>query len=257
MPFTPSHIAAVLPLVSSERVRRVVDPWALALGAMVPDLPIFLPFLPDYMIWHSVKGVLTLAPLAVLLLTVIFHGLLRDPLTALLPPSLAGRAAALVPGRYGLRHLPGVLAGGALGAFTHMAWDSFTHSYSSALWGWSWLDARVAGLLPVFRVFQYVSTVVGLAVVLWWARRGLARMEFRAVPDRLALSRRARFGVLAATAVSTLAGTVIWPLVFPPDSRAAIVTRMGAGVVAGCFLGLLAYAVTWRLRQVMAVFEGA
>ncbi|GAA3441532.1 DUF4184 family protein [Planomonospora venezuelensis] len=257
MPFTPSHIAAVLPLVSSERVRRVLDPWALALGTMVPDLPIFLPFLPDYSIWHSAKGVLVLAPPAVVLLMVLFHGFLRDPLTTLLPPSLVGRAAALAPRRYGLRHLPGVLAGGVLGAFTHMAWDSFTHSYSSAIWGWAWLDARLAGTIQVFRVFQYVSTVVGLAAVLWWAWRGLTRMEPRPVPGRLAVSGRARFGALSATAVSTLLGAATWPLVFPPDSRAAMATRLGAGVVVGCFLGLFAYALVWRLRQVMAVFERA
>ncbi|WP_068926090.1 DUF4184 family protein [Planobispora rosea] len=257
MPFTPSHIAAVLPLISSERARRVLDPWALALGTMVPDLPIFLPFLPDYMIWHSLPGVLTLAPPAVTLLLIVFHGFLRDPLTALLPPSLSGRAASLAPGRYGLRRLPAVLVGGAAGAFTHMAWDSFTHSYSSALWGWQWLDTRVAGLVPLFRVLQYASTIVGLAVVVAWLRRGLNRMEPRPVPDRLVLSVRARRGVLAATAGSILLWAVLWPAIFPPDSRAAVLTRMGAGVVVGCCLGLLVHAVIWRLRRGVAGFDSA
>ncbi|GII03978.1 DUF4184 family protein [Planobispora takensis] len=256
MPFTPSHIAAVLPLVSSERMRRLLDPWALTLGAMAPDLPIFLPFLPDYRIWHSVAGVLTLVPVAVVLLMVGFHGLLREPLTALLPASLAGRAADLAPGRYGVRRLPAVLAGGVAGAFTHMAWDSFTHSYSSAVWGWQWLDARVAGLLPVFRVLQYLSTLAGLAVVIWWARRRLIRMEPRPVPARLAMSGRTRRRVLAATVVATLLGAAAWPLLFPPDSPSAVVTRLGAGAMAGCSLGLLAYAVTWRFRKTVTVFEG-
>nr|BFE82631.1 hypothetical protein GCM10020093_052320 [Planobispora longispora] len=178
---------------------------------MVPDLPIFLPFLPDYVIWHSPAGVLTLAPLAVALLMIVFHGLLRDPLTALLPPSLSGRAAALAPGRYGPRRLPAVLAGGVIGAFTHMMWDSFTHSYSAELWGWQWLDTRVAGVLPLFRVFQYVSTVIGLAAVVAWAWRGLNRMEPRPVPERLALSVRTRYAVLAATAGSILLWTAAWP----------------------------------------------
>ncbi|MEV4086855.1 DUF4184 family protein, partial [Nonomuraea fuscirosea] len=99
MPFTPSHIAAVLPLIASSRLRRIVDPWALAMGAMVPDLPIFLPFLPDYTDWHSWLGVVTIDPLAVLILLPFFHLVLRDPLISLLPPALAGRAALLTPER--------------------------------------------------------------------------------------------------------------------------------------------------------------
>nr|BFE82630.1 hypothetical protein GCM10020093_052310 [Planobispora longispora] len=46
-------------------------------------------------------------------------------------------------------------------------------------------------------------------------------------------------------------------LLFPPDSRSAVLTRLGAGVMVGCCLGLLAYAVTWQLRRVMAGFESA
>jgi hypothetical protein len=249
VPFTPSHVAAVLPFASSERIRRVLDPWALALGAMVPDLPIFLPFLPDYMIWHSVGGVLTLDLLAVLLLLTVFHGFLRDPLTALLPPSLAGRAAALAPGRYGVRRIPAVVAGGVAGAFTHLFWDSFTHSYSSAIWGWAWLDVRVAGLVPVFRVLQYASTAAGLAAVLWWAWRGLSRMEPRALPGHLALSRRARRGVLGATAAATALGGAVWPLLFPPSGWAETGTRVGAGVVVGCCTLLLGYATVWRFSS--------
>ncbi|MEV4376851.1 DUF4184 family protein [Streptosporangium sp. NPDC049644] len=257
VPFTPSHVAAVLPLVSSERMRRLLDPWALALGAMVPDLPIFFPFLPDYMIWHSYKGVLTIDPFAVAVLLAVFHLVLRDPLTALLPPGLAGRAAALTPGMYGVRRLPAVIAGGAVGALTHKLWDSFTHSYSSAMWGWSWLDTRVADVIPLFRLLQYTSTVVGLAVVLWWAWRGLSGMEPRPVPERLIISARGRMAVFLATALSVLLGAIAWPIAFPPRGMAELVTRLGAGVVVGCSAMLLVHALIWQLRRVVAVFEGA
>ncbi|MGC5015367.1 DUF4184 family protein [Streptosporangium sp. DT93] len=257
MPFTPSHVAAVLPLISSERVRRLLDPWALALGAMVPDLPIFFPFLPDYMIWHSIRGVLTIDPFAVVVLLAVFHLLLRDPLTALLPPGLAGRAAALTPGMYGIRRLPAVVAGGIVGALSHKVWDSFTHSYSAALWGWTWLDGRVGDVISVFRLLQYTSTVVGLALVVWWAWRGLAAMEPRPVPERLILPAGERAAVLVATAASILLGALAWTIAFPSGTRAELVTRIGAGVVVGCSAMLLVYALIWQLRRVMAVFEGA
>ncbi len=257
MPFTPSHVAAVLPLISSARTRRVLDPWALALGAMVPDLPIFFSFLPDYRIWHSLRGVFTIDAFAVVVLFVLFHGLLRDPLTALLPARLAGRAASLAPEKYGLLRLPAVVAGGAVGALTHKLWDSFTHSYSQSVWGWEWLAAPAVGPLPTFRVLQYLSSVIGLAVVLWWSRRGLSRMEPVAVPERLTLSGPVRHGVILAAVAATLMGAAVWPRIYPASSRAELITRMGAGVVVGCCALLVVYAVMWQLRRVVAVFQGA
>jgi hypothetical protein len=257
VPFTPSHIAAVLPLISSERIRRVLDPWALALGAMVPDLPIFFPFLPDYSFWHSLRGVLTIDPFAVVVLLAVFHVLLRDPLTALLPLGLAGRAASVIPGMYGLRQLPSVVAGGIVGAFTHKFWDSFTHSYSSGVWGWDRLDDRVADLFPLFRLLQYASTVIGLAIVLWWAWRGLSRMEPQVLPERLVLPSGVRRGVFRVTALSIPLGAIAWSAIFPWEGVSQLVTRLGAGVVVGCCVPLLAYALIWQLRRAMTVFEGA
>ncbi|MFI6919902.1 DUF4184 family protein [Nonomuraea spiralis] len=256
MPFTPSHIAAVLPLVASERGRRLADPWALALGTMVPDLPIFLPFLPVYGDWHSWTGVLTLDLAAVLVLLPLFHLVLRDPLIALLPPSLAGRAALLRPGRP--RFLP-VVAGGVIGAATHVFWDSFTHSYSSARWG-TWLDTPVHGTTKLFGVLQYTSSAVGLAVVVGWAWRALSRMSAADVPGRLRTSPAVRWAVLAACALGTVAGALVWPLVDEPNPALgfrSVVTKTGAGTVVGLSAVLACYAIVWQVRRRVAVSEGA
>lgn len=54
MPLTPSHVAAVLPL------RRLGLPTAaLAIGSMVPDVPIFIGRLSGHRLTHSLTGVLT------------------------------------------------------------------------------------------------------------------------------------------------------------------------------------------------------
>ncbi|NUR84503.1 MAG: DUF4184 family protein [Nonomuraea sp.] len=256
MPFTPSHIAAVLPLAASARTRRFVDPWALALGAMVPDLPIFLPFLPVYGNWHSWTGVFTLDLAAVLLLLPLFHGVLRDPLIALLPPSLAGRAARLGPWRP--RIVP-VVAGAVIGSITHVFWDSFTHSYASARWG-DWLDTPVYGTIKLFGVLQYTSSVVGLAVVVWWAWRGLSRMPAAAVPERLRIAPALRWSVLGACSAGTVAGALLWPLVDEPDPAfgiRSVITKTGAGTVIGLGVVLACYAIVWQVRRLMAVSEGA
>ncbi|MER7502772.1 DUF4184 family protein [Nonomuraea pusilla] len=256
VPFTPSHMAAVLPLVSSSRVRRFADPWALALGAMVPDLPIFMPFLPDYTNWHSWTGVVTIDLVAVLVLLPLLHGVFRDPLISLLPPSMAGRAAALRPER--LRVLPIVL-GGVAGAASHVLWDSFTHSTGPAHWG-EWLGVSVFGVIRLFRLLQYTSSVVGLAAVVWWAWRGLSRMSPVEVPHRLVISAKARWGVLAAGALGMVAGAVLWPMVDEPVPHLglpSVITKTGAGTVVGLCLVLTCYAAVWQVRRLVAVSERA
>ncbi|MGI5287631.1 DUF4184 family protein [Nonomuraea polychroma] len=256
MPFTPSHMAAVVPLIASPRVRRFADPWALAMGAMVPDLPIFLPFLPDYTNWHSWLGVVTIDLAAVLVLVPLFHWVFRDPLISLLPPSLAGRAALLAPDR--LRPLA-IAAGAVLGAATHVLWDSFTHSTAPAEWG-PWLSVSVFGVIRLFRLLQYTSSAIGLAVVVWWAWRGLSRMAVAPVPDRLRISSRTRWTVLAAGAAGVVAGALLWPLVDEPNPAfglPSVITKTGAGTVIGLCVVLTCYVVGWQVRRRMTVAEGA
>ncbi|MET8145270.1 DUF4184 family protein [Sphaerisporangium sp. NPDC005288] len=171
MPFTPAHVAVVIPLIGSPRVRKVLDPWALGVGAMVPDLPMFLPYLSNYSRWHSPAGVVTDDVAAVFVLLALLQFVLRDPLTALLPPRLAARVAAL-PGP-AWRRFPAIALGAAAGAATHVLWDSFTHEWGAALWGWAWMTAPVVGWLNGAQVAQYASSVLGLALTVWWVLRYL------------------------------------------------------------------------------------
>ncbi|GII78449.1 hypothetical protein Sru01_34310 [Sphaerisporangium rufum] len=166
MPFTPSHVAAVIPLILPARARRVLDPWALAVGAMVPDLPMFLPYLDDYAGWHSPRGVVTKDVAATVVLLALFQFVFRQPLTALLPERLARRVAAL-PGP-GWRRFPTVLLGAAAGAATHVLWDSFTHDWGTAFWSVPLLSAPIAGGVTGYQVLQYASSAAGLAAVAWW-----------------------------------------------------------------------------------------
>ncbi|WP_113699535.1 DUF4184 family protein [Nonomuraea lactucae] len=260
MPFTPSHIAAVLPLASSERARRLVDPWALTIGAMVPDLPIFLPFLatllPDYADWHSWRGVLTIDLAAVVVLLGLFHKVFRDPLISLLPPAFAGRAAALAPSWQYVRLLP-IVAGAVIGAGSHVLWDSFTHSTGPAEWG-DWLSYQVLGVIRLFRLLQYLSSVVGLAIVGWWVWRRLSRMAASPVPAHLRLSPNVRLGVLAAASAGTVAGAFLWPRVDPPDpvlGLPSVITKVGAGTVVGLCLVLTCYTLTWHAGRLVTAPE--
>lgn len=58
MPFTVSHVAAVLPVA-----RGTLPAAALVVGAMAPDIPYFLPRGPWSLPTHTLGGVLLWAPL--------------------------------------------------------------------------------------------------------------------------------------------------------------------------------------------------
>jgi hypothetical protein len=170
MPFTLAHPAAVLPL----RRLRLMRTVPLIIGAMTPDVPYYLPWriakhLPD--VTHTLLGTITLdLPIGLLLLLCVW--LLRAPLVAPLGPRARARCAAAIE-RFGSRPLNWVLAPLSIlvGAWTHLAWDSFTHADG-------WMVQRIPALsAPVSffsytgqlcHVLQYACSVFGLAVLAIW-----------------------------------------------------------------------------------------
>jgi hypothetical protein len=170
MPFTLAHPAAVLPLRRLARLRMA----PLIIGAITPDLPYYVParfahFGPET---HSVLGSFTTC-LALGYATLLAVFVLRRPLTAL----LSARARwlclrALAP--FSARPAEWALAAILLGVWTHLLWDSFTHTDG-------WAVRRVAALSApvvfgsysgtVCHVLQYLSSALGLAVMLWWYHR--------------------------------------------------------------------------------------
>ncbi|GII66254.1 hypothetical protein Skr01_63390 [Sphaerisporangium krabiense] len=252
MPFTPSHVAAVIPLISTARVRKVLDPWALGIGSMVPDLPMFLPYLDAYSRWHSPLGVVTNDVLATAVLLALFALVFRDPLTALLPAPVAARVAALPGPAWRAPHT--IALGAAAGAATHVLWDSFTHDWGAEFWGWSWMSASVFGWVPGYRLMQYACSALGLAAVAWWVTRALRSPGTipAPVPPRLAMPEKLRRAVLACTAAGACCTAAVWPLVDPPNPAfgwAHVVTRTGVGLIVGFCVVLTTYTLLWHLTR--------
>ncbi|GAA3827070.1 DUF4184 family protein [Sphaerisporangium flaviroseum] len=252
MPFTPSHVAAVIPLITSARARKVLDPWALGFGTMVPDLPMFLPYLDAYTRWHSPVGVVTDDVVAVFVLLALFQFVFRDPLTALLPARLAARVAAL-PGP-AWRRFPAIALGAATGAATHVVWDSFTHDWGAAFWGWGWLTAPVLGWVTGYRLVQYVSSVLGAAVTGWWLARASRPSGEAFVPHRPTLPAAARWGVLGCVFAGACCSAGVWTFVDPPNpvfGWAGVLTKTGVGLVVGFCAVLTVYVLLWQLARVI------
>ena len=172
MPFTLAHPAAVLPLRGLARLRMA----PLIIGAMTPDLPYYVParlghFGPET---HNAVGAFTTClVLGYAALLVLF--VLRRPLTAL----LSARARwlclrALAPFGERLSEWPLAALAILIGVWTHLLWDSFTHTDG-------WVVRRVAALSApvtigsysgtVCHVLQYLSSALGLAALVWWYRR--------------------------------------------------------------------------------------
>ena len=172
MPFTLAHPAAVLPL----RGLRYLRTAPLVIGALVPDTSYYLPSsIGRYALGnHSFTGSYTTCLLlGYALLAALF--VLRGPLTALL--SARARAlclSALEPFRGNAREWAWAAPAIVLGVWTHLLWDSFTHPEG-------WMVHRVAALSApviigsysgaVYRVLQYLSSALGLAVLCVWYRR--------------------------------------------------------------------------------------
>lgn len=185
MPITPSHAVVALAFL-----RTPLPPAAIAVGAMAPDLPLFVPATPlSYAITHSFAWVLLTAAVALSLL-LIWRMLLRPAARELSPLWLATRlprewdATATAGARetFSRRGQPASSWGGAallglalvIGVASHIAWDLFTHQ---GRWGVTVFPAigQRWGPLPGYSWLQHGSSVVGFTVLIvcavWWLRR--------------------------------------------------------------------------------------
>ena len=144
---------------------------------MSPDVPYYLPWriakhIPP--ITHTFRGTFTLClPIGMALLG--FCWLLRNVLVAPLWASARAKCLRAIE-RFGEQPVNWVLAPLSIliGAWSHIAWDSFTHADG-------WMVRRVSALsAPVTigsytgqlcHVLQYASSVFGLAVLAVWFLR--------------------------------------------------------------------------------------
>jgi hypothetical protein len=221
MPLGPAHPAAVLPLQ-----------WlglplsALVVGAVAPDAPVYLPVGVSYSTTHSGPGLAvdTAIGLAVLWL---WYALVRDAVVDL-TPALRSRLPARV--RLGRRTWLLAPLAVALGAATHVLWDSVTHDWGFVVQQLDFLREEY-GPIPLYRWLQHASTVAGSVVVAAYGVHWLRRQ--RTDPRPPAVVRPGLW--LAAVPV---AGLVVGILLRDPN----------AGVGAA-LLALLAVSIGWRVAR--------
>ncbi len=192
MPFTPAHAVVALPFV-----RTPLVPAAIAVGAMAPDLPLFMRGTPlTYELLHTTPLLTMMVALALL---AVWYLLLRPAVRELAPAGVARRlpgewdatgAAAwtsMRAPRTGARHpiwreiavfAPLLALALFIGVLSHTVWDAFTHE---GRWGVRAVPALAAewGPLLGYKWMQYGSSVGGVLVLavcaaLWLRRRPTA-----------------------------------------------------------------------------------
>ena len=159
MPFTVSHVAAVMPgykLLSRAHVFS-----AAVIGSMAPDFGLLLPRDPSRVETHSLMGLFTFCLPVGLLAYWLTQLLIKPAVLEALPDSAYLRLRSAHPAASLTQLKTWFLVSAAVlfGALTHIIWDDFTHE-----------DARGVSMFPFLKDYgpdlQWGSSVVGLTVVL-------------------------------------------------------------------------------------------
>lgn len=169
MPFTFSHPAIILPLVSLPK--RWVSTTGLVVGSLTPDFEYFLRMNVLGEKGHTIPGIFLFDLPVGIIVAFVFHNIVRNSLFANLPAPLASRFAPFqnFPWNRHFRNAWGVVVISIIiGAASHIFWDAFTHR-----------DGYFVKLIPaisatvnlfdfpieMFRLLQHGSTLVGAIVI--------------------------------------------------------------------------------------------
>lgn len=244
MPFTISHVAAVLPLRSGRTRVEALPTAPLVIASMVPDLPAVLGATDLRPVTHTGPFALVVDLALTAVLWAAWVLVVRAAVVATVPevaarwrPVRARRPAALW-----------WLVAAGVGSATHLLWDAFTHSSEGATWFGGFADHQ-----GVFLALQLASSVVGLVVLAAWARRWWRRTPPLGlpVPDRSWASRR----LVAAVLVLGVVGGALLRVRYPaagPDAAARPGLMVGEavfGMLGGALVAVVALTAAFWLQR--------
>jgi hypothetical protein len=168
MPFTVSHIAAVLP--GYRPLTRAHVFTAAVIGSMVPDFGWLVPEPISRLQTHSIPALFSFSLPVGLVAYWVTLLLIRPAMLEVVPNGAYVRLrAAIVPSITRLASWLYAAAALLLGAVTHLIWDTFTHENARGVRMFPLLTdygPEMAGHpLHLYRWLQYGSSLLGLALV--------------------------------------------------------------------------------------------
>jgi len=172
MPFTFTHPAIVLPL------KKVFGKWVsftgLVIGSLTPDFEYFFRMKIQSEYSHTIIGTLWFnLPLGILL-TFVFHQIIKKPLIENSPKIIQERLVSLKNfnwKNYFNKNWLKVCISIIIGAYSHILWDSFTHR-NAYLVEYLQLNNQIESLgIPYFKLLQHLSSLIGGIIILWYFLR--------------------------------------------------------------------------------------
>jgi hypothetical protein len=257
MPFTLSHVAAVVPAYRPLTRAHLFS--AAVIGSMAPDFGVLLPESLSRWQTHSLQALFSFCLPCGLFAWWLTQRLIKPAGIEVLPDGawarLCAQHASVSLAR--LRTWGGAAAGILLGAATHLVWDAFTHEDARSVRLLAVLDDYGPGIaghsLRLYTWLQYGSSVLGLAVLalalVLWLRHAPAPVP----APRRRIARRERVGWLCGyllVPLLALAWSVARQLAagHPPWLSAWAIVHDAAVFVRGTALGLVLVSLALRLR---------
>lgn len=178
VPFTFAHPAAVVPI--HNRWKRWLALAPLAVGSMVPDAGYYLP-LPDSFkaVAHTALGTLYSALPVGIVVLLIFYWVAPEVVFLLPSPHREALLRKIEKPTLSLRNASMAVCAIAIGAETHVVWDSFVHQDGWVAERIVFLHKRIWGI-PPYLALQVVSSIAGLWIVWYLYDRWAMSQGFRA-----------------------------------------------------------------------------
>lgn len=169
MPFTFSHPAIILPL--NYLPKKWFSLTGLVVGSLTPDFEYFLRMRIKSNYSHTIEGLFWFdLPLGILL-TFLFHQIVRNSLYDNLPMFLKSRFFIFSHFNwrgYFIMNWLIVVISILIGASSHLLWDSFTHEHGYFVHTIPELQNKINLLgrkIPILKILQHTSTIFGGLVI--------------------------------------------------------------------------------------------
>jgi len=171
MPFTISHIAAVLP--AWKKTPHIFSFTGLVVGSMAPDFEYFIRMTLYGHYGHTMAGIFIFDLPIGILIYILYHGIVRFQMIRHFPRILYARFSRYMQTdweTYLRDRYARVVVSILIGIVTHLVWDGFTHDreYIVAIYLPALLtNIHLAGLTwPLYAFLQTISSIAGIVILL-------------------------------------------------------------------------------------------
>ena len=171
MPFTFSHPAIILPLGKSKKIPLSFT--GLIAGSVAPDFEFLLRLRNTENFGHTWWGFLVCDIPFAIVLSFVFHYVVRDTLIWHLPEYFRQRFSTLVSFNwwfYLRQHIVNFLVAVVIGILSHFFLDAFTHHNTTIEQWYPFFASKIIIFkqpIPVYVLLQIFTSVLGGVYILW------------------------------------------------------------------------------------------